>query len=89
MQPEFLPILITDETMEHIHSKPGRGHITREEIEEVAGSPNVHKPNDKRKPADRVIYGQALNGKKLILYVKLISDGSRYNSKLITARPWS
>ena len=74
--------------MEHIQAKPGRGHITRDEIEEVIANPEAHRPNSKEKPADRIIFGKALNGKRLMLYVKLLPDHERYNTKLITVRPW-
>ncbi len=89
MEPKVLPILITEDRMRHIRSKSNRGHITRQEIEEVAANPEMYKSNAKDQPADRKLIGKAQNGKKLIVYVKLLVDDERFNSKLITARPWS
>ena len=88
MKQKYYPILITEEAIQRIRSKPGRGHITREEIEEVTLNPEIHRPNSNDKPADRIIFGQAFNGKRLVLYVKILSDDERYACKLITARPW-
>lgn len=87
MGPKIFPILITDERLQHIKAQPGRGHITREELEEAAAHAKIFRSNAKDKPADLIVRGSALNGKKLVLYVKLLSEDSNYSSKLITARP--
>jgi hypothetical protein len=65
------PVKITPRTMQHIHSHPGRGHITVQEIREVLENPRSREGNRKDAPGDVVVKGQALNGKKLIIYVML------------------
>ena len=86
MRLQIYPILITAQRLRHIQTQPGRGHITREEIEEAAATARIFKANAKSKPADLIVFGRALNGKKLVLYVKLIPSSKKYRSKLITAR---
>ena len=82
----LVPTLIDDKTMDYIHSKTGRGHITRREIREVLEDPN-RKPrkNKSSATADIIVTGRAKNGKRLAVYVTLRSEGY-YRSEVNNAR---
>lgn len=63
------PVKITDETMENINSHAGRGHITEQEIREAIENSASIERNREEARADFVVTGQAVNGKKLSVYV--------------------
>jgi len=82
---KILPTLITDETINHIQSKSGRGHIKENEIREVlkTSKKTINRNKDSGR-ADLFIKGRAYNGKTLVVCVKLRS-GKPYWSEVVTA----
>jgi len=81
----LVPTLITDETIEHIHSHSGRGHITKGEIREALKNAETIRRNKKESRADVQVYGRTLDGKKLVIYVTFIDDASYY-TEICSAR---
>jgi hypothetical protein len=82
---KMIPTLITEEAINHIQSKPGRGHIKEHEISEVLNDPKkrIERNKDSAR-ADFFIKGCAYNGKTLVVCVKLRS-GNPYWSEVVTA----
>ncbi|MFB6357140.1 MAG: hypothetical protein ABEJ65_11575 [bacterium] len=63
------PVKITDETMRHTHTHPGRGHITRQEIVEVVQNKTSMVPDKKSTQGDYLVRGVSNNGKGLVVCV--------------------
>lgn len=81
----LVPIKITSERMEHIHSHPGRGHIEAHEIIEVLRDPDRKiKRNKQTGAGDYLITGRTRDGKSLRICVRLKDEG-QFKSELITA----
>lgn len=71
----LLPVKITPERMEHIQSRPGRGHIKPHEImEALRDTGRVVMRNKKRGAGDYLVSGKSLDGKSLMVCVKLIDE---------------
>lgn len=78
-------MLISSDTIEHIQSKSGRGHIKEQEIREVMRNPDKSIERNKTAgSADLYVRGSAQNGKQLVVCVILRSD-EPYQSEVITA----
>lgn len=82
---ELVPTKITSDVLEHIRSKPGRGHINEEEIREVLRDTEKKvERNKSSQTADYYVRGTAQNGKKLVVCVILKNEGP-YRSEVVTA----
>jgi len=82
---KILPVLITEEALDHIKSKSGRGHIKEREIREVLSDPEKRIERNKASgKADLFVKGRAHSGKTLVVCVKLRS-GNPYWSEVVTA----
>lgn len=79
------PVRITQNTMDHIQSHPGRGHIKEHEIREALVNRNELLRNANEQRGDVIVRGQAHNGKRLEVYVKFIND-EYYVTEVCSAR---